>query len=562
VVVAGAVAVSAFVALTLTPMLCRFLLRVGPAHPAGEPRVASRYRASLRAFLARRWLALPILAGTVAAAALAFAVLPRELAPLEDRSNIRVNVRAPEGASFEFTEHQLDRIAAWVADEVPEVAHSFAITAPGSAAGAANTGLLSLYLASPERRERSQQEVFQQLSRELERFTGVRSFPAQPPTIGDRRAGQPVQYVLQAPDLDTLLEVLPGFLEAASASPVLRFVDADLKVNRPEGRIAIERQRAAELGVSVEDIARTLQLAYGGQRFGFFLRGDRQYPVIGQVQREARNDPGDLASLYVRTREGAMVSLDNLVRFQEGVGPGAIYRHNRFTSATISAGLAPGHALGDGIAALDAIAAERLPPGVRTTLAGQSQDFADAGSSLLFAFGLALALIYLLLAAQFESFRDPFVILATVPLSVCGALIGLLVFGQTLNVFSQIGLILLIGLVTKNGILIVEFANQRARAGLPAQQAVLEAAAARLRPILMTTGSTLFGMLPIALSLGGAAGSRQSLGVATVTGLFFSTALTLYVVPAAWLALASRRRAGARAERGSEPVSAVIRSAP
>jgi len=560
IVVAGAVAISAFVALTLTPMLCRFLLRVAPA--AGEERVrlVTRYRASLRGFLARRWLALALLGGTVAAAVLAFAVLPRELAPLEDRSNIRVNVRAPEGASFEYTEHQLDRIAAWVEEEVPEVARAFAITAAGSAGGAVNTGLLSVYLQDPDARERTQQEVFHQLSEELDRFTAVRAFPAQPPTIGDRRAGQPVQYVLQAPNLEVLLDALPRFLEAASASPVLRFVDADLKVNRPEGRIAIERQRAAELGVSVEDVARTLQLAYGGQRFGFFLRDDRQYQVIGQVQRDARNDPGDLASLFVRTREGRMVSLDNLVHFEEGVGPAAIYRHNRYTSATISAGLAPGYALGDGIAALDAIAEDVLPPGIRTTLAGQSQDFADAGSSLLFAFALALALIYLLLAAQFESFRDPFVILTTVPLSVCGALIGLLLLGQTLNVFSQIGLILLIGLVTKNGILIVEFANQRARAGLPPHEAVLEAAAARLRPILMTTGSTLVGMLPIALSLGGAAGSRQSLGIATVTGLLFSTALTLYVVPAAWLALASRRRAAPREARAPEPARAVIRS--
>jgi multidrug efflux pump len=560
VVVAGAVAISAFVALTLTPMMCRFLLRPGAKRGARTERLTARYRASLAAFLARPWLAFPVLTGSIALAGLALFLLPRELAPLEDRSNIRVNVRAPEGASFEFTEHELDRIAAFVEDEVPEIGRAFAITAPGSAGGAANTGLLSLYLRDPDARERSQQEVFQQLASELDRFTSVRAFPAQPPTIGDRRAGQPVQYVLQAPSLDALLPVLPGFLEAASASPMLRFVDVDLKVNRPEGRIAIERQRAAELGVSVEAIARTLQLAYGGQRFGFFLRDDRQYQVIGQVQRDARNDPGDLASLYVRTRDGAMVSLDNLVRFEESVAPAAIYRHNRFTSATISAGLAPGYALGDGIAALDALAAEHLPPEIRTTLAGQSQDYADAGSSLLFAFGLALALIYLLLAAQFESFRDPLVILTTVPLSACGALIGLLLFGQTLNVFSQIGLILLIGLVTKNGILIVEFANQRARTGLPPREAALEAAVARLRPILMTTGSTLFGMLPIALSLGGASGSRQSLGVAAATGLLFSTGLTLYVVPAVWAALASRRPKHAREAAPAEPAAAVIRS--
>ena len=552
VVVVGAVLVSCFVALSLTPMMCSRMLRADALHGrfyrATEDlfrRLDARYRDSLARLLARRWLAGVAIAGAFALAAFCWSTLPRELAPLEDRSNIRVNVRAPEGASFEFTQHEMDRIAAYLEDHVPEIHKAFAIAAPGSGGGAVNTGLFSIYLKEPHERERSQEEIFQQISRDLEQFTAVRAFPAQPPTIGDRRAGLPVQYVLQAGTLEELLEVLPRFLEAAAASPVLRFVDADLKVNRPEGRIAIDRRRAAELGVSVQDIARTLQLAYGGVRFGYFLKNERQYHVIGQVQRSDRNDPGDLASLFVRTRDGAMVSLDNLIRFEEGVGPAAIYRFNRFTSATISAGLAPGHTVGDGIAALDAIAAELLPPGIRTSLAGQSRDFADAGSSLLFAFGLALALIYLVLAAQFESFRDPLIILVTVPLSVAGALLALALFGQTLNVFSQIGIIMLIGLVTKNGILIVEFANQRRAAGRALREAVLEAAAARLRPILMTTCSTLFGILPIALAIGGSAGSRRSLGIAVIGGLALSTGLTLYVVPAVYTVLARRERASA-----------------
>jgi multidrug efflux pump len=319
--------------------------------------------------------------------------------------------------------------------------------------------------------------------------------------------------------------------------------------------VSIDRRRAAELGVSAHDIARTLQLAYGGQRSGFFLMNDRQYDVIGQVERGDRNDPRDLASLYVRGRGGEMISLDNLVGFEETVGPAAIYRFNRFTSATISAGLAPGYAIGDGIAALDEIAERVLPPGLRTSLAGQSRDFADAGASLLFAFGLALLLIYLTLAAQFESFVDPLIILVTVPLSVAGALATLVLFGQTLNVFSQIGLIMLIGLVTKNGILIVEFANQRKRAGLGVREAVFEAANARLRPILMTTFSTVFGILPIALSLGDAAGSRRSLGIAVIGGLVASTLLTLYVVPAVYARLS--RELAAESEVGEEAALVV-----
>jgi multidrug efflux pump len=354
-----------------------------------------------------------------------------------------------------------------------------------------------------------------------------------------------VQYVLQSQTLEDLVAVLPTFLEEASASPALRFVDTNLKINRPEGSISIDRLRAAELGASIRDIARTLQLAYGGQRFGTFLRSERQYDVIGQVERGDRNDPGDLAALFVRGRDGTMISLDNLVTFSESAAAASIFNFNRFTSATISAGLAPGATIGDGIEALDEIAARVLPETIRTSLTGQSRDFYDASSSLLFAFGLALALIYLVLAAQFESFRDPLIILVTVPLSVTGALGSLLLCGQTLNIFSQIGIIMLIGLVTKNGILLVEFANQRKEAGLSVREAALESASARLRPILMTSLATVLGILPIALSLGEAAGSRQSLGIAVVGGLLFSTLLTLYVVPAVYTYLSSEHVAHA-----------------
>ncbi len=562
VVVVGTVLVSAFVALTLSPMMCRFLLDArageGRFYLATEPffvAMTTGYRRSLTAFLHRRWLALPLVVLCGGAIALLWRALPSELAPLEDRSNIRVALRAPEGSAFEYMQDQMDRIAVYIRDELPEVVHALSITAPGSSGGAVNTGIFTLFMSDPESRERSQEDVFRQLSNDLNNFTGVRAFPAQPPTIGDRRSGQPVQYVLQAQTLDELVDVLPEFLEAAAASPLLRFVDADLKLNRPEGAVRIDRRRAAELGVSVLEIARALQLAYGGQRFGYFLLNDRQYDVVGQVERNDRNDPRDLAKLYVRSAAGAMISLDNLVRFDETVGPAAIFRFNRFTSATVSAGLAPGATVGDGVAALDAIAAEILPSAIRTSLAGQSRDFADAGSSLLFAFALALVLIYLMLAAQFESFRDPIIILMTVPLSIAGALGALLALGQTLNVFSQIGIIMLIGLVTKNGILLVEFANQRRAAGLDRVEAAIDSATARLRPILMTTASTLLGVLPIALSLGGASGSRQSLGIAVVGGLAFSTALTLYVVPAIYTYLSSAHAVAA--EEAGIPVAAM-----
>ncbi|MGH7819529.1 MAG: efflux RND transporter permease subunit, partial [Candidatus Binatia bacterium] len=499
---------------------------------------------TLGAFMRVRWVVFPLLLGVAGLIVLAGLSLPRELAPLEDRSNMRVTVRGPEGASYEFMQHHMDRLALYLKERVPEVERALAIAGWGGMG--VNNGLIVVYLADPATRKRSQEEVFRQISREFEEFSAVRAFPAQPPTIGDRRAGQPVQYVLQAATLEEVEAVLPKFLEEAAASPVLRFVDADLKVNRPEGSIAIDRRRAAELGVSVRDVARTLQLAYGGVRLGYFLMRGRQYQVIGQVNREDRNDPRDLSKLYVRTSSGAMVSLGNLVTFSETVSPAAIYRFNRFTSATISAGLAPGYAVGDGIRALDEVAARVLPSDVRTSLAGQSRDFAESSSSLLFAFALALVVVYLVLAAQFESFVDPLIILVTVPMSLAGALASLALFGQTLNVFSQIGMIMLIGLVAKNGILIVEFANQRKRSGLSVTDAVVDAARARLRPVLMTALSTILGILPIALALGTSAGSRRPLGIAVVGGLVFSSALTLYVVPAVYSYFS---RAGGGAER-------------
>lgn len=548
--IAGCVIVSAFVALTLSPMMCRYLLKSHGDHPNGfyhttEPFFrffTVGYRAMLVPFLRWRWISLPILIGSALLIWRMWTVLPRELAPLEDRDNIRVNITAPEGATMEYTESWMEKIDAYVNDQVPETYRTFSILGGGMGRTDANAAIQNIYLKPPAERQRSQAQIAEQVTRDMADFTGVRAFPTQPPTIGDRRAGQPLAFVLQAPNFETMVEVLPKFLEAAGKSPKMRQIDADLKVNRPEGVISINRQRAAELGVSVQEIARTLEFSYSGRRFGYFLKNGKQYQVIAQMQREDRNDPSDLKQLHVRTPGGAMVPLDQLISFQESASPAAIFRFNRFVSATISGTPAPGYTLGDGIDEMQRIADEVLPENFRTTLAGQSRDFADSSSSLLFAFILALLIIYLVLAAQFESFRDPFIIILTVPLSLAGALLSLHWTGQTLNIFSQIGIIMLIGIVTKNGILIVEFANQQRDRGMNQLDAVLEAAVSRFRPILMTSLSTIFGILPIALSLGSAGTSRKSLGIAVVGGLLVSGLLTLFVVPAVYALFSSKKR--------------------
>jgi multidrug efflux pump len=538
---AGCVLVSAFVALTLSPMMCRYLLKKHDGNANWFYRVTepffvflgTSYRTLLRIFLKVRWAAFLILAGNAILIGWLVKVVPRELAPLEDRENIRINVNAPEGSSFEFTESWMDKIATYVDDSIPETYRTFTIMG-GMGRTEASIASQNIYLKPPEERTRSQAEIHKQILEDMNAFTGVRAFATQPPTIGDRRSGQPLSYVLQASNLESLIEVLPKFLAAASQSPVLKQIDADLKVNRPEGIISINRNKAAELGISVEQIARTLEFAYSGRRFGYFLKNGKQYQVIGQMQRQDRNDPGDLKKLFVPAKGGTMVSLDNIVTFEESASPAAIFRFNRSVSATIQGTPAPGKTIGDGIVELDRIAAEVLPEGFQTTLAGQSRDFAESSSSLLFAFLLALLIIYLVLAAQFESFIDPLIIILTVPLSLAGALLTLHFTGQTLNVFSQIGIIMLVGLVTKNGILIVEFANQRKEQGMKKLEAVLDASVSRLRPILMTSLATILGILPIALSLGASAGSRQSLGIAVVGGLIFSGILTLFVVPAVY----------------------------
>jgi multidrug efflux pump len=387
-------------------------------------------------------------------------------------------------------------------------------------------------LMESDERQRTQTEIVNSLRPKINNITMARGFMIEPQSIGSRRSGLPVQYVIQAPTLEKLKEVLPEFIERANQNPAFQYVDVNLKFTKPEVSIEINREKARSLGVSVRDIAQTLQLGLSGQRFGYFVMNGKQYYVIGQVTKENRNDPLDLRSLYVRSNNGSLIQLDNLITMKEQSSPPQLYRYNRFVSATISANLAGKTKLGEGLSAMDQIAAEVLDDTYSTALAGQSKEFKESSGNLYFAFAFALILIYLVLSAQFESFRDPMIIMFTVPLALAGTLISLWYFGETLNIFSQIGIIMLIGLVSKNGILIVEFANQRKAKGMNIYDSIFGAARARFRPILMTSLSTVLGILPIALALGAGAESRVSMGIAVIGGLIFSTILTLFVIPA------------------------------
>lgn len=550
---AGAVVISSFVALTLTPMLgSRFLKRreVQPRfYRMTEPffrRLTDGYRSSLESFLAMRWLAIPIILASGGLIYLLLQTLPQELAPLEDRGTVRLASRGPEGATFEYMDRFTDDLVDMVVEEVPEMASMISVTSPGfGASSAVNSSFVRVMLTPAEERERGQQEIAALLERKAKAFTEARTSVSQEPTIAvGRRRGPPVQFVLQAPNLDRLKEVLPAFLEAAEADPTFTFVDVDLKFDKPGLEIEIDRARARDLGVSALAIAQTLQLALSEQRVGFFIMDGKQYEVIAQVDRERRDETFDLQNLYVRSQEGFPVQLAKVMSVREESSPPQLYRYDRYVSATVSANLAEGKTIRDGIDAMNEIAGRLLDDTFRTSLSGESRDFAESASSLSFVFLLALVLIYLVLAAQFESFRDPLIILITVPLALAGALGALWYTGQTLNLFSQIGMIMLIGLVTKNGILIVEFANQNKEAGADVMTATLRGAVARFRPVIMTSLSTILGILPIALSLGAGSESRAPMGIAVVGGLTIGTVLTLYVVPAVYSFLTARTEQG------------------
>jgi multidrug efflux pump len=551
IVVAGAVLISALVSLTLTPVLNVKLARSSQQHTRfynfTEPffrGLENGYKKSLEAFMRVRWIAIVLLLACFAMIYFIGSNLQSELAPLEDRSQFRLSVITPEGTSFDYMDSYVDKLTQFIQDSVPEKKITLSFTAPGFAGpGSVNTGFIRSVFNDPSDRKRSQQDIVNMMNRNIPAFNQGKAFTIQEQTISvNRRGGLPVQFVIQHIDFEKIKSQLPKFLEEAYKSPVFQGVDVDLKFNKPELRIIIDRLKAAALGVSIQQISEALQLALSNKRIGYFTKEGKQYQVIGQVARSDRDEPNDLKNIYVRNNAGQSISLDNVVTMQEESAPPIIFHFNRYKSATISAGLAQGKTVGDGIKEMQAIAKKVLNESFTTSLTGTSRDFAESSSNTSFAFILALVLIYLVLSAQFESFIDPLVIMLTVPLALAGALLSLWMFNQTINIFSQIGMIMLIGLVTKNGILIVEFANQQQLAGSKKIKAVVDASTGRLRPILMTSLAMSLGALPLALSLGDASTSRIPLGVVIVGGIIFSLMLTLYVIPAMYSMLSFKKK--------------------
>lgn len=557
IVVAGAVLISAFVSLTLTPVLNVYLTR--KVHKPSKFYIKTEpfftgmergYKRGLIWMMRHKWIALTGMGICFVLIFVLFKTLQSELAPLEDRSRFRIQVTAPEGTSFDAMEKYMDQIIKLVQDSVPETEVLLTVTAPGfSGSGAVNTGFANMRLSEPKKRKRSQADIVQMMQRNLPKLNFGRAFPIQEQTIAVQRGGgsqQPVVFVLQNIDFDKLATVVPQFLDEANQNPVLQGVDVDLKFNKPELTVNIDRLKASQMGISVDEISQTLQLALSAGRLGYFTRSGKQYQVIGQVSRGNRDAPMDLRYYYVRSKSGQLISLDNLVSTKETTSPSQIYHFNRYKSATINAGLAPGKTIGDGINAMYAIYEKLKKDKVidqtfTSSLSGSSQDYKESSGNTAFAFMLALVLIYLILAAQFESFVDPWIIMFTVPLAIAGALLSLWAFGQTLNIFSQIGMIMLVGLVTKNGILIVEYSNHIRDRARPKVEAAINGATMRLRPILMTSLAMVFGALPLALSLGEASTSRIPLGIVIVGGVMFSLLLSLYILPVIYTLLSIRK---------------------
>jgi HAE1 family hydrophobic/amphiphilic exporter-1/multidrug efflux pump len=552
IVVAGAVLVSAFVSLTITPVLNVLLTRKnktghGKFYEKTEfifRGMENGYLRMLRGFLKIRWMAWVIVGVCAAIIYLIGKDIPSEIAPMEDKSSVRFQLTGPEGASYGYMTAVGERLVNFLYDSVPERTFTFGAI-PGFGSSGLNSGTARLGLTSPKERDRSQSDIVKELNKKLARFNQLRIFAVEEQTISvglGSRGSLPVQFIIQNLDFEKIKDVVPKFLEEARKDKTFGNVDVNLKFNKPELEVTIDRMKAKDLGLSISDVAEVVQSAFSGRRVGYYTANGRQYQVISQVELKERQTPGDITHLYVRNNRNENIPLSAVVNIQETSNPPTLFHYNRFRSATISASLAEGKTIGDGVKAMQAIGNRLLDQTFQTSLGGPSRDYAESSSNTTFAFLLALVLIYLVLAAQFESFLDPFTIMLTVPLALAGALLSLWMFDQTLNIFSQIGMIMLIGLVTKNGILIVEFANQKREFGLNKKEAVIEASAQRLRPILMTSLATSLGALPIALSIGAAATSRIPLGIVIVGGIMFSLVLTLFVIPAVYTYISGKHK--------------------
>lgn len=541
VVIGAAVLISAFVSLTLTPMLNAYLMKGGEQKKSKfynltEPyfqKLNSTYATSLARFMSKKWWSFPILLACFGLIFVFYNLIQKETAPYDDRSSLILRMTAPEGSTYEYTDRFMQEISRLVDDSIPQKKVSLVVTSPGFGSSSVNSGFMRLSLKEPSERDLSQEQIAEKLTKWTKQYPDAKTSVTQQPTIAvNRRGGLPIQYIIQTQNFSKLEEKIPLFMEEVGNDPTFSMTDVNLKFNKPEINVTINREKAESLGISVIDIAQTLQLSFSGQRFGYFMKKGKQYQVIGQFEQEDRSKPLDLTSMYVKNNKGDLIQMDNIVSIEEQSKPPQLYHNNRFMAATVSAGLAPGKSINDGIDAMERIKTKVLDDTFTTDLGGESRDFVESSSNTSFAFGLALLLIFLILAAQFESFIDPFIIILTVPMAVAGALFSLWLFDQTWNIFSQIGTVMLIGLVTKNGILIVEFANQLREQGKPKLEAILEASEARLRPILMTSLAISLGALPIAMSLGAASTSRIGMGVVIVGGTIFSLVLTLFVIPA------------------------------
>ena len=540
-VISGAVVISSFAALTFTPMLATKLLKQQKKKNAfyriTEPffiGMNNMYSRSLQVVLRHRIWTLPVIVLMLGAIVYLWGAIPSEMAPLEDRSMITINTRGAEGVTYEYIRDYTEDINSIVDSVIPD---ADAVTARVSS----GSGNIQIRLKDMGDRDYTQMEAAEKLSQAVKKKTKARAFVQQQSSFGGRRSSMPIQYVLQATNIEKLEKVLPVFMEKVYENPVFQMADVDLKFSKPEIRIHINRDKANIMGVNTRDLSETLQYGLSGQRMGYFYMNGKQYEILGEINRQQRNKPADLRAIYLRSSDGKMIQMDNLIELESSIAPPKLYRYNRFVSATISAGLAEGKTIGQGLDEMDKIAKEVLDDTFRTSLSGDSKEFRESSSSLMFAFILALVLIYLILAAQFESFKDPFIIMLTVPLAIAGALIFMYFNDITMNVFSQIGIIMLIGLVAKNGILIVEFANLKQENGEDKVTAVHDAALQRLRPILMTSASTVLGLIPLAFATGEGCNQRIAMGIAVVGGMVVSTFLTMYIVPAVYSYISTNR---------------------